>query len=108
MIPMRVSLSALGLFAMTGNLPAQSNRVAPTPLPAIPAVLDQFREHSIVAMSEGPHNNAKGHEVRMALVRDPRFPRMVDDVVVEFGNARYQSLMDRFVAGGDVPFADLR
>jgi hypothetical protein len=59
-------------------------------------------------MSEGPHNNQKGHDFRMALVRDPRFGRLVNDVVVEFGNARYQSVMDRFTSGTDVPYKELR
>jgi hypothetical protein len=75
---------------------------------AVGAVLDLFDRYSIVALSEGPHGNRTGHEFRMALVRDPRFGRVVDDVVVEFGNSRYQAVMDRYTAGGDVPYRDLR
>jgi hypothetical protein len=86
----------------------QSTRVAPALREAVPAVLDLFEQYSIVALSEGPHNNQKGHEFRLALVRDPRFGRLVNDVVVEFGNARYQSVMDRFTAGADVPHRELR
>jgi hypothetical protein len=71
-------------------------------------VLDQFERYSIVALSEGPHNNQKGHDFRLALVRDPRFGRLVNDVVVEFGNSRYQPVMDRFTAGADVPYRELR
>jgi hypothetical protein len=45
----------------------------------------------------------------MALIRDPRFVAVVNDIVVEFGNSRYQDLMDRFVDGDDnVPYAQLR
>jgi len=86
----------------------QSARVAPTPREAVPALLDLFEQYSIVALSEGPHNNQKGHELRLALVRDPRFGRLVNDVVVEFGNSRYQAVMDRFIAGADVPYPELR
>jgi len=86
----------------------QSTRVAPVPRDAVPAVLDLFKQYSIVALSEGPHNNQKGHEFRLALVRDPRFGRLVNDVVVEFGNSRYQAVMDRFTAGEDVPYRELR
>jgi hypothetical protein len=75
---------------------------------AVPAVLDLFEQYSLVALSEGPHNNQKGHEFRMALVRDPRFGGLVDDVVVEFGNARYQPVMDRYTAGASVPDRELR
>jgi hypothetical protein len=85
----------------------QSTRAAPVPREAVPAVLDLFEQYSIVALSEGPHNNQKGHEFRLALVRDPRFGRLVNDVVVEFGNSRYQPVMDRFTAGADVPYREL-
>ena len=46
--------------------------------------------------------------MRLALVRDPRFAARVQDIVVEFGNARFQPLMDRYIAGGDVAEANLR
>ena len=86
----------------------EATRVAPTLREAVPAVLDLFEQYSIVALSEGPHNNQKGHEFRLALVRDSRFGRLVNDVVVEFGNSRYQTVMDRFTAGMDVPYGELR
>src|SRR5438876_9648030 len=86
----------------------QSTRVAPAPREAVPAVLDLFEQSSIVALSEGADNNQKGHEFRLALVRDPRFGRLVNDVVVEFGNSRYQAVMDRFTNGADVPYRELR
>ena len=72
----------------------QSTRVAPVPRAAVPAVLELFEQYSIVALSEGPHNNQKGHEFRLALVRDPRFGRLVNDVVVESGNSRYRKCVN--------------
>ena len=38
----------------------------------------------------------------------PRFATVVNDIVVEFGSSRYQAVMDRFVSGGEVPYAELR
>jgi hypothetical protein len=57
----------------------------------------------VVALVEGAHANEQGHAFRLSLIRDPRFRETVDDIVVEFGNARYQNLMDRFIRGEDVP-----
>jgi hypothetical protein len=74
----------------------------------IPGILDAFRTHQIVALGEGAHNNNQSHAFRLALIRDPRLPFVVNDIVVEFGSARYQGVMDRFVRGGDVPYAELR
>ena len=52
--------------------------------------------------------NEQSHAVRLALVRDPRFAARVQDIVVEFGNARLQPLIERYVDGGDVDEAELR
>ena len=34
---------------------------------------------------------------RLALIRDPRFATVVNDIVVESGSARYQETIDRFM-----------
>ena len=75
---------------------------------AISGILDAFRTHQIVALGEGIHGNNQAHAVRLALIFDPRFATVVNDIVVEFGSARYPALMDRFVSGGEVPYAELR
>jgi hypothetical protein len=83
------------------------------PKPASPAdpttiILDAFRTHPIVALSEGQHWNQQGHAFRMSLLRDPRLSALVNIIVVECGDARYQDVIDRFVAGGEVPYSELR
>jgi hypothetical protein len=72
------------------------------PQPAVDAVIAAFSSHDIVALDEGAHGNVPGHRFRVALVQDPRFAEIVNDIVVEFGNARYQELADRFVRGDQV------
>jgi hypothetical protein len=62
----------------------------------------------LVALSEGPHWNEQGHRFRLALIRDPRFAATFDDIVVEFGSARYQDMMDRFIAGEAIDDEQLR
>jgi hypothetical protein len=42
------------------------------------------------------------------LLSDPRAADTIDDIVAEFGNALYQSTMDRFINGDLVSNADLR
>jgi hypothetical protein len=74
----------------------------------IGAIVDAFQTTQIVALGEGPHNNEQGHAFRLALVRDPRFARVVNDIVVESGSARYQDVMDRFVRNEEVPAEALR
>lgn len=79
-----------------------------TPLEPIAAILEAFRSHNVVALGEGAHGNEQGAAFRLALVRDPRFAEVVNDIVVECGNALYQDLMDRFIHGEDVPETSLR
>lgn len=106
-------LRRLGLFLLL-TLAADSS-VAQQPVPTRPAVpvdpiaaiFDAFRSHSLVAIGE-PHGNEQAHAFRLSLIRDPKFPATVNDVVVESGNARYQDLMDRFVRGEDIPDDTLR
>jgi len=78
------------------------------PVEPVTGILEAFGTHSIVALAEGDHGNEQDHAFRLSLIRDSRFPTLVNDVVVEFGSARYQEVMDRFVRGDAVPDETLR
>lgn len=80
---------------------------AAQPIEPIGAIIEAFRSHSVVALGED-HGNEQGHAFRIRLLRDPRFTATVNDIVVEFGNPRYQELMDRFVKGEQVDDQALR
>jgi hypothetical protein len=97
---------ALTLYA-TPRVPAQR---APdgVPQPAIDAVIAAFSSHDIVALDEGAHGNVAGHQFRVALAQDPRFAMVVNDIVVEFGNARYQDVADQFLRGEEIDDTSLR
>src|SRR3954462_15508659 len=70
------------------------------PVEPIAAIIDAFRSHEIVALGnvEG-RGNEQSHAFQLSLISHPRFAGPVNDIVVEFGNAQYQGLMDRFVGG---------
>jgi hypothetical protein len=59
------------------------------PLDAIATILDAFRDHAVVALDE-VHGDERSHAFRLSLIRDARFAATVDDILVEFGNSRYQ------------------
>lgn len=82
---------------------------APTPKPrdGLDAVFDAFAQRRLVAIGE-IHGSESQHRFFRKLINDPRFSRTVDDIVVEFGNARYQRVADRYLAGENVPFSQLR
>lgn len=107
---MRTLLAILFAGALMSRGAAYQNASVRPALPADPiaAILEAFQSHDLVALGEGAHGNVQGHAFRLSLIRDPRFSAAVHDLVVEFGNARYQDVMDRFVQGDNVPDTALR
>jgi len=99
-----VVLALASVPSASPNSSAQANAV---PVPPVRAILDAFRSHTLVALADS-HGSEQLHAFRLSLIRDPEFPAAVNDIVVEFGNARYQDLMDRFVRGGEVAYEMLR
>jgi hypothetical protein len=103
--------AAVTLLLVSSVCAGSSQQARPrpaVPLEPIDAILNAFRTHSIVALDEGDHTNEPGATFRLRLLRDPRFPTVVNDIVVECGNALYQDAMDRFVAGEEVPYDTLK
>ena len=77
------------------------------PRPAIAAIVEAFGQHRIVGLGDA-HGNRLGEAFQLALIADPGFLAVVDDLVVESGNSRHQELADRLVRGEDVDPAALR
>lgn len=95
-------------LAYVSTVTATTNVTEAVPLQAIPAILDLFKTYQVVGLGEGPHGNVEGHAFRLKLIRDPRFPTIVNDILVESGTARYQEVMDRFIRGENVARQELR
>jgi hypothetical protein len=80
-----VSLSSLVLAGLV--------LAEPRPQPAVNAIVRAFDTYPLVAIGEN-HRNRRVHDFIVSLVSDPRFLQKVDDLVVEFGSARYQDVID--------------
>jgi hypothetical protein len=80
----------------------------PVPLDARKAVLAAFADQEIVGMGILSYANQDFDNFILDLIRDPAFPGTVNDIVVECGNSLYQPVLDRYIAGGDVPLAEAR
>ncbi|HZQ17617.1 MAG TPA: hypothetical protein VFA90_02765 [Terriglobales bacterium] len=77
------------------------------PQPAAPAILAAFDRYEIVAMPEA-HGDKDLDDFIFSLIRNPEFPEKVNDIAVECGNSLYQSILDRYIAGENVPFAKVQ
>jgi hypothetical protein len=101
------ALAALASAATQGLAQSEAPRArAVEPIGAISEIL---RSHRVVAIGNVEfRGDDQSQAFLRSLVRDARFPTAGTDIVVEFGNARYQSVIDRFIRGGDVPSGELR
>jgi hypothetical protein len=86
---------------------SRSIQAVPKPESAIPAVLAAFEKYEVVAMSEA-HGQKDMDDFIFSLIRTPRFSDKVNDIEVECGNSLYQDVLDRYIAGEDVPFIEVR
>ena len=101
-----VLLTGLG-SARVWTDPQTPTAADPVPQPAVASILRGFDTHALVAIGEG-HRNQQVHDFILTLVSDPRFADKVDDIVVEFGSADHQDIIDRFTEGQAVPLSELR
>ena len=75
--------------------------------PATDGIFAAFKTHPLVGLGE-LHGLAQELDFYVTLLRDPRFAAEVGNIVVEVGDAAQQAVIDRYVNGEDVPYAELR
>src|ERR1700747_1633115 len=100
------------IAVIPATIRAQTQQAKPTysePIaePAIPAILAAFDKYEVVAMLEA-HGLKDVDDFIFSLIRNPAFSEKVNDIAVECGNSLYQSVLDGYVAGEDVPLAEVR
>jgi len=95
-------------FGPTPALAQSQALPAPTVRPAVDGIMAAFATHPLVGLAETTHGMAQEDDVYAAVIRDPRFAREVGNVVVEFGGAVHQGILDRYLAGETVPYTELR
>jgi len=79
----------------------------PKPADAIEEIVKAFDRVPIVGLGEY-HGLQEEADLIARLIRHPEFSTKVNDILVEFGNALYQDVIDRYVAGNDVPMTELQ
>ncbi|MEO8307965.1 MAG: hypothetical protein ABI616_07985 [Pseudomonadota bacterium] len=107
MVPRVLRVAAV---AMSLALPAFAEETLSTGavvLPAVDGVFEAFRTHPLVGLGDD-HGLASGMDLCATLIRDPRFAREVGNVVVEFGTAQHQDVLDRYLNGERLPYVHLR
>lgn len=102
-----ITLLQAAAILIATSTPADTGRHAPVRRDARDAVFQAFVNHQVVLLGE-VHWNIDEHRFLEQLLHDPRLPGTIRDIAVEFANSNYQPLIDRYVAGEDVPLDSLR
>lgn len=109
-MPSPLSVVVMCTLACVGYACSSTGRATPSPapgvLPATEYIVRAFREYPLAALSE-MHGNAESQALFTSVIRDSGFQNLVSDIVVEFGNGRYQDVVDRYLAGDRVPRQEL-
>lgn len=85
---------------------AASGQVQPRTEGAVSAIIRAFDTHSIVMLGD-LHGNRQEYELLRELVRSQDFADQVDDLVLEYGNALYRGVVDRYITGENVPIEEV-
>jgi hypothetical protein len=93
-------------FAASQN-PQSPSSPPPIVCSAADGIFAVFQSHPLVGLGDY-HGLAQEEDFFTALIRDKRFAEDVGNVVVEFGDAAQQNTLDRYLAGEDVPYDQLR
>lgn len=75
--------------------------------PAVAFLASAVHRHRLLAIGEH-YGSTETKDLLAALLRHQSIPGTISDIVVEFGKARYQDVMDAYVAGETVALNDLR
>jgi hypothetical protein len=65
-------------------------------MPVADFVFQRIDQYPLIGLGD-VHTCLEFHQMLHALVRDPRLPGKVNDIVVEFGNPLFQTAIDRYV-----------
>jgi hypothetical protein len=71
------------------------------------AIIAAFNKYEVVGM-DAAHGSKDLDDLILRLIRDPAFPNAVNDIVVECGNSLYQPILDRYIAGENVPESEVQ
>jgi len=96
---MRHAIWCVVVCSLAQTMPAQDS-AAQDP---VHGIVELFQTYRIVMLGEMVHGGRQQFELLYQLIAAPGFTGRVNDIVLEFGNTRYQDVVDRYIAGENVP-----
>jgi hypothetical protein len=107
MSPGRILFLTALMIASTLSLPTSAQENSRSSDTASNILFEKAGKLDMFALGES-HWSLPEHRFLRELILDPRFPTVFPTIIVEFGNARHQRTLDRYLAGEKVSSRDLR
>jgi hypothetical protein len=106
-MPRRPGITSTLAALLWAILPiALAGAAEPVVRPAMDGIFAAFETHPLVGLGD-LHELANEEAFYATLARDPRFAATVGNVVAEFGASQHQDILDRYLAGEDVPYSEI-
>jgi hypothetical protein len=99
--------SPMNVQEMTEVQPPNPKGSEPKPEDATKAILAAFDKYEVVGMTAA-HGYKDLDDFILNLIRNPQLPGKINDIAVECGNSLYQPILDRYIAGDDMPLDEVR
>jgi len=100
-------LSCGSLKAQNEAIPGNKQIIVSVSQDPVKGVINLFDKYPVVALSEA-HRLQEEHDFIDRLLKDTAFPEKVNDIVIEWGNSRYQKVLDKYIVGENIDISDLR
>jgi hypothetical protein len=100
--------TTLASTSLAGAAPAAAAPASTALQDAQEALLGVFSKYEVVAGMSPSHGLRDVDDFLISLIRNPRLPYTVNDIAVEGGNSLYQPILDRYIAGEDVPSSEVQ
>lgn len=71
-------------------------------------IIEAFKNCNIIGLGEGGHGLENSHEFFRKMFDNKKIQETIDIVIVEFVNADYQNILDKYIFGEEVDANDLR
>lgn len=96
------------LPAAAQPVPRAQQVVSDHPIDAVQGIVNAFQLHPVVVIGEWKHGIRQMGDFYVQLVNDPSFQQTVRLIVIEFASQNNQFLLDRYIAGEDIPVEQVR
>ena len=71
-------------------------------------IYQSFQTHQVIGLGEGGHNLINAHQCIAKILMNEKIIDILDVIILEFLNAKYQNILDKFMLGENVSVSELQ